>query len=297
MKRLLYIALTLALPLLSESFVDDFARMEIDPFVEAVGGNFAAQGDLFTRANPAAPAEEGGFLSHSSMFGGMVSVDHLAYNKSFGKWGGSFALSYMWGNGTPVTALPDPEDTASINNRPYIVEERSHHDLLLSPAVSYRLSDKLYLGSTLNLFYRKHIDESAIGGGLNLGIHAKPHERLSLGLLVRNLSTMPVSWSTGQTDLGLPSARAGMAFMLTRGESFELTLLSDGEYDIASESIDWGAGLRGDIGDTFSLMAGYSPQGFSAGAGLFWRSFGLGLSFVSSDKLDQSYRISLSYRR
>lgn len=303
MRRFYYILLVIAVICLGDVAVDDFTRISVDPFVEGVGGAFVGRSFTFNELsssnyNPALlSGEKSIFLSHSSIFNNLYIADFVAYNTSISQkihFGTSFLVA--GGDGLFVTAVPNEQDTLSSHNRPYIVAEKSHYDFILNTSASYSLGDRTSVGLTMKGFYRKLIDENAFGGGLSAGLSHQLGNNLGLGLFVRNISTMPVVWSTETTELALPSVRIGGTWHIFQIDAVSVEMAADGEYSIGDELFDYGGGIRARLMDDFMLSVGYSDIGFSAGASASFNNLGVSASFSNQSELDNSYRIALFYK-
>ncbi|MFP4458000.1 MAG: hypothetical protein ACLFSQ_00245 [Candidatus Zixiibacteriota bacterium] len=306
MRRMKYIFLfSLILICFGEPGTDDFTRISVEPFYEATGGAFAAKSfvELIPKAsasnyNPALlDGQRSIMLSHSSVFDNLYIADFIAYGDRFSEkinWGISALVS--GGDGLMVTALPDEEDSISMDNRPFILEEKSHYDFIINPSASYRLSDRTKAGITVRLFYRKIMDENAMGGGLSAGLSHSLSKKLNLGAYIRNLSTMPVIWSTGTNETALPSFRLGGVYRLAENENLTVEAAADGEYSLDEKIFDYGGGIRAQFIDRFSVLLGYGDKGFSAGAAAIFNGIGISASYSNQSELNNSYRIALFYR-
>jgi hypothetical protein len=78
------------------------------------------------------------------------------------------------------------------------------------PAFCHKTGDRFSFGASLPLFYRKLGDEKAFGFTLNAGGFYDAGF-IQAGLLVRNISTLNVFWSTNTNESSLPAFRLGLS--------------------------------------------------------------------------------------
>ena len=223
-------------------------------------------------------------LMHSERFGGLVRNDFIgvALSERSG-WGMGVSLLRTGVEGIKFTALEDPGDTLSSENRPYVVREAGSGDyaFLLSAAFS---SGRLALGGSFKLLYRTLWRYSAWGVGLDLGV-LYTQGRWQAGICLRDLSTTPVLWDSGTRDRINPSAEVGISY---RGEAFK------GRWTLA---LSWGREWRGGVeylhAGRVALRLGWDGTGLTAGAGVSFRGLRADYAFLMHRALGGTHRVSL----
>ncbi|HID11807.1 MAG TPA: hypothetical protein EYP17_10995 [Candidatus Latescibacteria bacterium] len=223
-------------------------------------------------------------LMHSEHFGGLVRNDFIGVALA-GRpgWGMGASLLRTGVRGVKFTALEDPEDTLSSQNRPYVVREAGSGDyaLLLSAAFS---SGRLALGGNFKLLYRTLWRYSAWGVGLDLGV-LYTRGRWRAGICLRDLSTTPVLWDSGTRDRIDPSAEAGVSY---RGEAFK------GRWTLA---LSWGRKCRGGVeylhAGRVALRLGWDGTGLTAGAGVSFQGLRADYAFLMHGALGGTHRVSI----
>jgi len=300
--RLTYCFLFLSITLFGESYVDDFTRFSIDPVIEGIGGAFVSNGSAYTASNynPALLSQTNNrelFASHSNYFDGLFTVTSLSTSKKHNNniaYG--FSAIYAGGDGVPITKLVDPDDSLSSDNRPVLVGEKSHYDLIINPSASYQFDNNLSIGLTLKIFFRHLIDETAYGAGLSAGMIKDINSKTRMGFYIRNLTTLPVVWSTGTTETALPTARLGVTREIFLSEYVDLSVSGDVEYMTSEERVIGSGGINVNIYKIFAMTMGYSDIGFSAGASAIFNNIGVSASYSNEIRLNESFRIALFYR-
>jgi len=223
-------------------------------------------------------------LMHSERFGGLVRNDFIgvALSERSG-WGMGVSLLRTGVEGIKFTALEDPGDTLSSENRPYVVREAGSGDyaFLLSAAFS---SGRLALGGSFKLLYRTLWRHTAWGLGLDIGV-LYTQGGWRLGACIKDLSTTPILWDSGARDRIAPSAEVGISY---RREVLK------GRWTLA---ISCGSGLRGGMEYLYAgrvaLRLGWDGSGLTAGAGVSFGGLRADYAFLMHEALGGTHRVSL----
>lgn len=155
----------------------------------------------------------------------------------------------------------------------------------------------------MKIIYRKIASYSGTGLGLDLGVKYRASHWLSLGARLTDATSTYLSYSTGEKESILPSVRLGGALFRSY-KSFDFVGAVDGHLffegrDYASQ-LSWGGAsadtyLGGEVGfrNTVWGRLGSERGHLTAGGGIRYRSVVVDFAFLSHDRLEDSYRISL----
>ena len=162
--------------------------------------------------------------------------------------------------------------------------------------VSYgrQVHRRLAAGASLKIAYQSLDVYSDWGVGLDLGVLARPGEKLSIGFIARDIvpatlslkdaeETMPVSLAGGLAlhDLHLsPTTTAVLSFELEKIEGRDVRVHTGGEVLFDA---------------TYALRAGYDRDNVVFGAGFRQGRFMIDYAYKVMDYIDDSHRFSLSY--
>jgi hypothetical protein len=287
---------------------------------------------------------------HSEQFGGLISYDYLAYSQEYNNDvyaaslfrtdAGSVANTndLQWydtgsdgvfgedgtgepgdsGNddfnpssnpsGTEGNGSWDPGEELIYDEGRITWSSASDNALYLSWGRS--LSDRLSVGASSKLIYRKLMDYSAWGVGLDAAVKWDATEAFSLGLNLQDVFGTYMFWDTGVSESVSPTAKIGASFAwpISRFHSL-ITFTADGDFRFegrefsaqyslpdAGISLDTHMGAELLIKDTVGLRIGSCEGNMTAGLG-FTISFSghpvsLDYAWVSHEQLDSTHRIS-----
>jgi hypothetical protein len=247
---------------------------------------------------------------HAETFGSLLNHDFIAYVdarlrpksiiKSFG-----FYIYYLGGGGIKITQLNE-------FNRPYVVREESHGDYLIAGSVSGKLKGKIDFGLTAKIIYRDVGTESGQGLTMDAGIIYKIKDNFNLGLMVTDITTGFIRYSGKSFDEGnhsesiYPTMKPGMMFTYKYKE-FSGSFLMSGDikfehldkaaqYHTGALSLDMHYGWELGYKDLLFGRFGYDIGRLTAGGGINIKDIQLDFAYLDHDELDESYRVSISYR-
>ncbi len=257
---------------------------------------------------------------HAETFGSLLNHDFISYVDSRPRAEGSlirgfgFYVYYLGGGGIKITQLDQ-------FNRPYVVREENHRDLLLTGAVSGRVASKIDVGLTGKIIYRDIGTESGYGLTVDAGVLYELHRYATVGLMVTDITTGFIRYSgnsvlldtsgnevarEANTESIYPAVKPGVMFHYTYRE-FTGRFLASG--DIRFEGIRTGAqfwsgalsldthwGWELGYKDMVFGRAGFDIGRFTAGGGANIRNIIVDFAYLHHDQLDNTFRVSAGYR-
>ncbi len=288
---------------------------------------------------------------HSERFGGLISYDYLAYSQEFNsdvyavslfrtdagkiadtsnlQWHdtGSDGVFGEDGSGAPGDSGNDDYDQ---NDNPsgtegngewdpgeeLIYDEgritwNSAADNALYLSWGRALNEKLSVGVSSKLIYRKLMDYSAWGVGFDAAIRWNVTEAFAVGINMQDVFGTYMFWNTGTTESVSPTAKMGTSFTwpVSRFHSV-ITFTADGDFRFegrefatqysipeAGISLDTHTGVELLVKDTVGLRIGSNEGNMTAGLG-FSISFAghpvsIDYAWVTHDQLDNTHRVSV----
>ena len=256
---------------------------------------------------------------HAETFGSLLNHDYLAYidarpkeNATILSFG--FYFYYLGGGGIKITSLNQ-------FNRPYVVREESHADILLAGSVSGKIAKKIDFGLTAKIIYRDIGTESGQGLTLDAGALYQLSNSVRLGLMITDVTTGFIRYGGGSTietsdstsfetvsnnESIYPTVKPGI-MMGKFHKNFSARLAASG--DIKFEGLKaaaqyWSGGLSLDT--HYGLEIGYRELVFgragldigriTAGAGVDVKNITVDFAYLHHDELDETFRVSAGYR-
>lgn len=243
-------------------------------------------------------------LAHREQFGGIVSADLLAINLR-----GTSELAVQVGlvrrgvNDIPDTreALLDLNDDGVLDDNERLDPDKIRYfdqrewGVLLS--VARRHQPGWGWGVNVKLLGNWLADELGLGLGFDLGIRRDLSPALSLGLMLQDITTTQVYWSTGRWATTAPRATAGLGWQLTLpivqwhlALEGELTTRFDGlrleqAFALGPASVLMRTGGELAINDNLRLRAGSATLfPLTLGAGLTFSAFSLDYAYVGNTR-------------
>lgn len=255
-------------------------------------------------------------LMHDAMFGNLINYDYGSFGMPFGKtasFGFSIvrmgiddisdtrnALIDLNGNGTldPGERL-DPDKITTFSSADYAVYL----------TYSKQQSEKFSYGANFKVIRKTLADEGAWGLGFDVGARYNPFGDFYLGANLQDITSTFLSWSTGRSEVIIPTAKLGTAYQFEflsgkfspavdfdiRFESRE----SSANVNLGPASIDVHAGIEYTFKDVASIRTGYNDLGnFTLGAGVTLPKINIDYSFSKFDGLEElgnSHVLSLTF--
>lgn len=243
-------------------------------------------------------------LAHREQFGGVVSADLMAV--SFHR---SSDLAVHLGlvrrgvDNIPDTrlALDDRDGDGELDDDERLVPEKIRYfnqrewGILLSLARKNQTGWRW--GASVKLMGHWLVDELGLGMGFDLGVWRAFRRGFSLGLMLQDITTTQVYWSTGQWATTAPRLTSGLRWDFTLPVvrrpvvvEGEVTTRLDGRrlersFDLGQVSFLSGAGVELALNDNLRLRAGGATlYPFTLGAGLRFPAFSVDYAYVADTR-------------
>ncbi|HID95899.1 MAG TPA: hypothetical protein EYP53_07580 [Candidatus Latescibacteria bacterium] len=289
----------------SVRYAGDFLWLGTGARAETFGSVFVALSNDATAGywNPAAiprldTAEL--ILSHSERFAGIVKSDFAGCVLPAGGTGG-FGISLLRTGVDDIkyTRLQVPREALSSTNRPEVYRVVGNTDYAFYLSYGRSVRGDISIGSSVKIIRRKIGDDTASGYGIDVSVLYEPISGLSVGISLCDITSTTVEWwDTGARDVILPSLRMGVAY--SRSVPFLKSRVAGGVgtqrgREVPDKSIN--AGLEWWYRDLVALRLGVQRRHFTAGVGLrIYRRVGIDYAFLQHEELDDTHRISLSFK-
>jgi hypothetical protein len=242
---------------------------------------------------------------HSETFGSLLNHDFIGFSSKKGEGSSAiqsygFYFYYLGGGGIKITGF-DPQ-----SQRPYVIREESHGDMLLAGSLSGKIKKSIDFGVTGKIIYRDLGTLSGYGLTFDAGALYQLHRKIQLGLVVTDITSGFIRYSGGQTESILPTVKPGVLISHSY-KNFTGRLGLSG--DIKFEGIKYGAQFwMGEISlDTHVGMElgyremvfgrfGWDIGNFTAGLGFDIKRIKIDMAYLHNSFLDETFRISGGYQ-
>ena len=258
---------------------------------------------------------------HAETFGSLLNHDYVAYIDSRPREKGKisafgFYFYYLGGGGIKITQLNQ-------FNRPFVVREESHADILLAASLSGKISPKLDFGITAKIIYRDIGTESGQGLTMDAGLLYQLNQAIRLGLMVSDVTSGFIRYGGGttiepvdpsgqatetksSTESIYPTVKPGLMiekyfnqvsarFAASGDIKFE-SLKTAAQYWSGSLSLDTHFGLEFGYQELVFGRAGFDIGKFTAGGGLDVKNITVDFAYLHHDDLEETFRVSAGYR-
>ncbi|MEW6049697.1 MAG: hypothetical protein AB1644_01345 [Candidatus Zixiibacteriota bacterium] len=247
---------------------------------------------------------------HAETFGSLLNHDYVSYidsrerpNSLIRAFG--FYAYYLGGGGIKITELNQFD-------RPVVLREESHADVLVGASVSGQIRSKVDFGLTGKIIYRDIGTETGMGLTLDAGVLYPVKPFAQIGLMVTDITSGFIRYSGKTFDEGsnaesiYPTVKPGLMlsrqyreftgrFMVSGDIKFE-GLKYAAQYWSGPVSLDthygWELGYR----EMLFGRAGFDIGRFTAGAGLDIRNITVDFAYLHQANLDETFRVSAGYR-
>ena len=233
--------------------------------------------------NPAGLTRATGFQAefmHSKQFISSIQNNYLAISNK-GQNGTTLAFSMLY---LTVNNIQDSRNYYDLENDdwdPSRIKLFNTGDYIFYFSYARQYDQKLSYGVNVKLIYRDYYSASAFGLGFDAGLQYQYSKRLRFGLMMRDVSSTMVAWSSGENQFTAPSLRLGAAYSYTI-PGWDLSLMpavdlnilfenrrTDSQLHLSGMSIDSFWGIETAYKGLFSVRAGLDDlQRFNTGIGL-----------------------------
>ncbi len=248
---------------------------------------------------------------HAETFGSLLNHDFVGFTHARPEKQNGFARSYgfylyyLGGGGIKLTAQNDLE-------RPVVIKEVSHADILLAAALSGKIKEKVDVGVTAKIIYRDIGTESGVGLTLDIGALYPLREWATVGLMITDATTGFIRYSgetfdtKANTESIYPAVKPGLTLehtyqdftgrFATAAEIRFENLKDAAQYWSGAISLDshfgWEIGWR----EMLFGRAGFDIGRFTAGGGVNVRRFTIDFAYLHHSQLDETFRVSAGYQ-
>ena len=295
-------------------YASEFLYTAGDSRAWSMGSAYVAATDNATSGfwNPAGLVNAQGlqvYFTHTRQFLSSIQYDYVAVSNQF-EDGTILGISFLRLGISEISKVP--ENAAIFENSELIGIDyskissfgTSDNTFILSYAKKY--TDDIFIGANAKLIYRDFSSESAYGIGFDAGMQYKWFPELTLGLMLRDITTTMIAWSTGEKEFITPSIRGGLSYEylindwdLAFRPAMELGFLfesrdASAQINLGPISLDSFWGLEAAYKDLLFLRLGYDDlDRFNGGLGVAITKFGVDYSYTNFDKeLGNVHRIS-----
>jgi len=151
------------------------------------------------------------------------------------------------------------------------------------PRFAYGLNLKFVRQSLPDTVFGKHV--TSFGAGLDAGVVYMPHDAVTLGATLRDLTTTYLAWSNGTREFIAPTLDTGAGFNFFPAPNHAITWgfdlawgferrRLDSQITIGGQTWDVRTGLEYWYRDRFAVRAGANGKDLAFGAGVRHRQFG-----------------------
>jgi hypothetical protein len=295
-----------------KKYAGEFLSAGVGSRALAMGGAFVAVANDVTAGywNPAGLVDSPGLqiqFMHAKQFMSSIQYDYFGISNPYDEKS-VLAFSFIrWGVndikdtrnallGSTISEGIDYSKITSFNISDYV--------FYISYARQY--NDDLSIGANVKFIYRDFSSESAMGIGFDAGIKYNLMPELYLGLMVRDITTTMMAWSTSEKEFVSPSLRPGISYRINFDAislylqpSVDLSILLESrnksaQLGVGVFSIDSFWGLEAGFKDICFLRFGYDDLSrFNAGLGVSIKKLAVDYSYTNFDDiLGNVHRIS-----
>lgn len=247
-------------------------------------------------------------LMHANEFDGLFKYDSFSFYYHSAN-SVALTLTRIAINDIPLTTLENNNLPLSNDNRPYAYKFVNNNDYLLNIAVGRRINDRLNLGISPKLTYRKLAEESAWAIGADLGMLYKVNDNFLVAAKINNVVATHILWENGTYELASPKGELEFRYefslwqdrvpleLIMRNEIYLFADKNIGDYDLDFTSLNNHYGLAITPFPNISLLGGYDVDSITAGIDLKYRAFSLFYAYKNNNNgdLGNSQKISLGY--
>lgn len=287
-------------PAMAEKYAGEFLYLGVGGRALAMGGAYvAANGDIFSGYyNPAGLNDienyQAAFM-HSETFGSLLNHDYFAVARKQGQGVAALSLYRLGGGGILIT---------DVSQGRFVVErEASHADYAFDMSYGRRQTDRIDWGLTAKLIYRKIIDYSAWGIGLDAGMRYRLNDMITGAVAIQDLTGTVLSYSNDNKETINPTLKMGLGLSHDYGDLRGLVLAdadvrfegrsASAQFNQSWISADTHLGLEISYKDVIAARVGSDIGNLTTGVGVKFSRYAVDVALFDHPDLDTSYRGSL----
>jgi len=259
--------------------------------------------------NPAGLTDAEGFQAefmHGKQFISSIQNNYLGFSNNNGD-GSVFGVSILYLN---VNNIKDSRNAynladSTLDYSRVKLFNTGDYSFIFSYAKQYK--QNLSYGINVKLIYRDYFAESAYGLGFDAGLKYQVSEKLKVGLMLRDITSTLMAWTSGEKEFITPSLRFGVAYLfdfpawnLSLQPAADFNILfedkqTDSQLNLSSISLDSFWGVEVVYKGLFSVRTGLDDlQRFNSGVGVKIPKLTFHYSFTpDNNELGNIQRISV----
>lgn len=295
-----------------KKYAGEFINLGAGSRALALGGAYVAVANDVTSGywNPAGLVHASGLqiqFMHAKQFISSIQYDYFGVsNKLENETALGFSLIRLGVDDIAYTrnALRGDTPAEGLDYSKITYFNTSDYAFYLSFARNY--SQNISYGANVKMIYRDYSSQSALGIGFDIGFRYVMVPQLTFGLMLRDITTTMMAWSTDEKEFITPSIRPGVAYRYDLSDlglylqpSFDVNILfesreSAAQFSLGPLSMDTFWGLEMGFKDIVFLRFGYDDLNrFNAGLGISITRFAVDYSYTNYDQeLGNVHRIS-----
>ena len=282
----------------------------------AMGGSFVGVANDVTAGfwNPAGLVEAQGLqmqFMHAMQFISSIQYDYLAASlNQDSQTAYGFSLIRLGVNYIKDTRNALQGETIAEGLDPSKISQFNTADYVFYLSYARRLNQKFSYGANVKVLYRDYTFESALGIGFDVAARYRITERLTVGLICRDITTTMMAWTTGEKEFIIPAVRPGITYRhdfekigLYIQPAMDLNMLLESraaaaQLHLGPLSLDTFWGMEIGFKNITFLRFGYDDLNrFSAGIGLSIIHLAVDYSYTNYDReLGNIHRISFQLK-
>lgn len=299
----------------SLTYADGFKKYAGEFLNLGAGGRFTAMGSAGTAMvddassaywNPAGLVEARGLqfqFMHSKQFISSIQQNYLAASAEL-KDHSTLGISLLY---LAVNGIKDSRNAYLANHFDYsLVKNFNVGDYAMFISYARPYNERINYGLSAKMIYRDYESETGLGLGFDAGLKYRYGKNLFLGILLRDITTTMLAWSTGEKEFITPSMRLGAGYKLSFDQipitfqpAVDFNVLLENrqyasQFHLGALSVDALAGLEIAYKNVLALRLGMDDlQRFNTGIGIRIPKLTVDYSFTAyGSELGDIHRIS-----
>jgi len=230
-----------------KKYAGEFFHLGVGSRALAMAGAYTAVANDVTAGywNPAGLTEAKGFqlqFMHSKQFSASIQHNYLAVSNPMDE-NSVIGVSLLY---LTVNGIKDSRDAYDFEEQkvdPSKIKRFNTGDYTFLISYSRAHNKSLSYGLNVKAIYRDYHVESALGLGFDAGLKYYLSDSFALGLMLNDITTTTMVWSTGEKEMVTPSMRLGLSYLFTI-PAFKLSLQPAADFNILFENRDFASQLK-----------------------------------------------------